>query len=317
MPVLVCLLLCAAANGCAARGETRLDAAPASRGNVPDSAHPSATPAAAASTPGESLETFMGKVRERASRAAPPAAVARTVEASDPALGAALALATLRPTSSTHRVVAREYMRVGILDKAHEHLTLAVTADPRDAAAWDGLARIWRDWGFPHLGLPDAYRALYFAPQSPVVRNTLGTILQALGRRQEARLRFEQALALDPGAAYALSNLCYGWLLDGDAGKASDACRGALRLQPDLAAAQNNLALAYEATGDLVAAEAAFETGGDRARALYNLGIVHLARRRYAEATKVLEEARALRPKSRQVDVMARRARDLAREGQP
>ena len=76
-----------------------------------------------------------------------------------------------------------------------------------EAAAWDGLARIWRDWGYPGLGLGDAHRAVWADPSSPVTRNTLGTILQLLGKTHEARDQFARAVALDPGAAYAHYNL--------------------------------------------------------------------------------------------------------------
>ncbi len=47
---------------------------------------------------------------------------------------------------------------------------------------------------------PDASRAVYYAPDSPVVHNTLGTVLQALGRRAEARAQYEKALAVDASA---------------------------------------------------------------------------------------------------------------------
>jgi Flp pilus assembly protein TadD len=219
----------------------------------------------------------------------------------------------MRPTAESHRAVAGEYVRLRILDKAHEHLGTAVAIDPRDAAAWDGMARIWRDWGVLHLGLADAYRALYFAPTSPIVHNTLGTVFQALGRHEQARAQYEKALRLDPTAAYALNNLCYSSLLDGRALEAMRTCRHALRLQPDLEAARNNLGLAYAAGGDLDAAEQAFASGGGRSQ--YNLGIVHLARRQYSEAVKAFEAAQKIRPGFRAAEAMARHARNRANGG--
>jgi Tfp pilus assembly protein PilF len=255
--------------------------------------------------PQDSLEVFMGKVRAQAERTR-PANLAKTIEGRDAAVAAALLAVSVHPSAATHRAVAREYLRLGILDVAHEHLSAAVAIDPRDAAAWDGLARIWRDWGLPHLALPDAYRALYFAPESPVVHNTLGTVLQALGRRAEARAQYEKALALDVTAAYALTNLCYGWVLEGEAVKATDACRQALRLQPDLDAARNNLALAYDAGGDRSSAVELFASTGNQGRAEYNVGLVLLARRRYPEALKAFEAAQALRPRFRAAEAMAR-----------
>jgi tetratricopeptide (TPR) repeat protein len=265
--------------------------------------------------PHDSLETFIGKVRTLSTRARPPQSSVQTVEASDPALAAAFLRLAVRPTASSHRAVADEYARLGILDNAHEHLSAAVAIDPRDAAAWDRKARIWRDWGVLHLGLADAYRALYFAPESPIVHNTLGTIFQALGRHQEARARYEKALQVDATAGYALNNLCYSWLLDGQALEAVRACDRALQLQPRLEAARNNLALAYAVSGNLDAAQQVFASAGERGRAEYNLGIVHLARRQYSEAAKAFEAAQKIRPGFRAAEAMARQARNRANWG--
>lgn len=251
----------------------------------------------------------METVRARSMHARPGTEWARTVEASEPALAEALRAVAAAPSSATHRAVATQYVRLRVLDVAHQHFTSAVALDPMDAASWDGLARIWRDWGFPHLALPDAYRAVYYAPDSPMAHNTLGTIFQALGRRSEARAHYERALALDATAAYALTNLCYGWVLEGQAAKATEACRHALRLRPDLEPARNNLALAYELAGDAPAARATFAVAGDQARAAYNEGILHLARRRYRDALNAFNQALAARPTFGAAESLARQAR--------
>ena len=60
--------------------------------------------------------------------------------------------------------LAQAYVRAGILDQGYEHFVAALRLNPRMSAAWDGKARIWRDWGFPHLGLGDAYRAVSADP---------------------------------------------------------------------------------------------------------------------------------------------------------
>ena len=146
-------------------------------------------------------ERFAGRVHGQGARQVRAGAAGEQSRANHRSFGSEFAAALLavstQPTAANHRAVAARYVRLGILDQAHEHFSAAVALDPADAASWDGLARIWRDWGFPHLGLPDAYRAVYHAPDSPIVHNTLGTVLQALGRRAAARAKFEQALALD------------------------------------------------------------------------------------------------------------------------
>jgi Flp pilus assembly protein TadD len=298
---IACSATVLAAAGCgAARGAAR----------PPDP--PTSTVDVRGQSAADSLQTFIGKVRTLSAEARPPRTSVQTVEASDRALAAALLAAVVAPGGATHRAVADEYMRLGILDKAHEHLSAAVALDPQDAAAWDRMARLWRDGGLPHLGLGDAYRGLYFAPSSPVAHNTVGTVLQALGRHKEARAAYEQALQLDATAAYAVNNLCYSWLIEGNARAAVQACSRALLMQPNLEAARNNLALAYAISGNIDAAEQAFASGGERARAQYNLGVLHLARRRYTEAVKAFEIAQTSRPGFQAAETLARYARQQA-----
>jgi len=135
-------------------------------------------------------------------------AIGVTVEAQDPALAAALVRLALIPTPEHHRGVADEYRRLQVLDAAFDHLSAATRLDPRDAAAYDARARIWRDWGFPELGMGDSARAVFYAPRSAAAHNTRGTLLAATGLTEEARREFEAALALDPDASFARANLC-------------------------------------------------------------------------------------------------------------
>jgi Flp pilus assembly protein TadD len=295
-----CLLLCLGLIGCAGIRAPRLTPGPSNGGAS------SATIAAA--PPQDSLETFMRKVRALSEEARPPRVAATTVEGHDRRLAVALAAAAAQPSPETFRMVADEYHRLGVADRAHEYLNRALALNPRDAVTLDALARMWRDWGFAHLGLADAYRALYYAPSWAVARNTLGTIFQALGRRDLARVQYELALQLDPSAAYALNNLCYGWILEGDNRRAAAACLRALELDPGLTAASNNLGLAYAAAGDLEAARVAFDRSGDRPSALYNLGIAYLAKRRYSESVTAFQAAQAARPAMRLAAVRARQA---------
>jgi tetratricopeptide (TPR) repeat protein len=234
-----------------------------------------------------------------------------TVEGNDAELTAALMTVKARPSALNHRRVAELYLRHGLKDVAHEHFAAAVKLDPRDAVSFDGLARIWRDWGFANLALPDATRAVYFAPQSAVAQNTLGTVLQVLGRRAEARAAYEKALSLDANAGYALTNLCYGWALEGQADKAVNACQQALRVGPGMQAARNNLAIAYELNGDSERAAEVLAESGDAARAAYNTGILHLAARRYPEALQSFSKAITLRGRFAAAELMARQTRQL------
>ncbi len=139
----------------------------------------------------------------------PVRSMGSTIESQDPALSEALVQLQLVPSAAHHRTVAAEYRRLRIDDAAFDHLTAATRLEPDDAAAYDERARIWRDWGFPNLGMGDAARAVFYAPKSAAAHNTRGTLLIATGHLEAARRDFERALTIDPGAAFAAANLCW------------------------------------------------------------------------------------------------------------
>ena len=241
----------------------------------------------------DSLETAIGKIRELSARAQPRPRQAQgsTLESSDPELSAALLALRAMPGPETNRRVAEEYARLGVFDAAHRHYRVALAFDPRDAATHDGLARLWRDARLPALALADAHRAVYHAPWSAAARNTLGTVLQALGHEREAKNAYEIALAIQPGAAYALNNLGYLSLMDGDAATAIRYCRLAIDADARLVAARHNLALSYAAAGRMDLAREALREAGSVARASYNEGVINLSLRQPAAALAAFEAA--------------------------
>jgi tetratricopeptide (TPR) repeat protein len=245
---------------------------------------------------------------------APSKMMAATLEVQDGRLAAALLAVAAAPRAETYRHLAREYRRLGVLDKAHEHFSNAVTADPTDATAYDALARIWRDWGAAPLGLADAYRAVHHAPQSAAAANTLGTLLQAVGRLEDAQQWYARAVALDPAAWYALNNLCYIAVLSREAA-AVNICHAAVAGAPGVKAkvAQNNLALAHVAAGDRAGAKAWFRRAGEPATASYNYGIAMMATGSFKEATAAFEEALRADPQFTMAAMRARQASLAAR----
>jgi tetratricopeptide (TPR) repeat protein len=227
-------------------------------------------------------------------------------------LSSARLLLSVSPVAGSHRRVATAYMRLGVLDAAYDHFKAALRLEPSDAASFDGLARVWRDWGLSKLGLGDAYRAIYYAPTSPAVYNTLGTILQRLGQTAGAQAAFEAALRRDPHAAYALNNLCYMQFLQGYVAQAIASCRSALEEQPDLAAAHNNLGLAYWLEGDRTSATGSFASTGGPGAVRFNTGIALLGSRQYWQAAQAFDDAGTLAPALPLARQRARQARTLA-----
>ena len=134
---------------------------------------------------------------------------AANLEGGDSRLQAALALVRQSPALATHLAVAEEYRRLGIFDRAYDHLQEGARFDEHNAAINDAMARTWRDWGVPAMALSSAHRAVYAAPRSAIARHTLGTVLFALGRRGDAERAFRDVVSLDPSAWYGWQNLCH------------------------------------------------------------------------------------------------------------
>ena len=76
----------------------------------------------------------------------------------------------------------------------------------------------------------------------------------------------------------------------------STECTAALQLDPSLAAARNNLALAFAASGRMDLARAQFLDAGDRASGLYNTGIAYLASGDERNALAAFDAASRARP---------------------
>lgn len=247
------------------------------------------------------------------------ASLGTAVESTDPDLAHALLAERLLPSAEAHLQVAREYFRLQVLDTAQARVERALARDPRLAAAHDLNARIYREWGQPAAALTHAHRALYFAPGSGSSRNTLGTILMALGRFAEARAAFLEAAAVPATAAWALSNACYLEFRRGNLGEARRRCEEAVKVDPTFQTAHNNLGLVHAATGNLQGGHDAFLAGGDPATASFNLGVVHLAARRYSDAAAAFAIAAEIRPgftaaKSRAHEARMLALRDKARQ---
>lgn len=150
--------------------------------------------------------------RSRATRG--PRLVARessglaTLEATSPLLRERLAALGAAPSVEGYLAVASAYRAHSVYDRAFDYLTEGLQRYPREAPLHDATARMWRDWGFPDRALRHAHLAVRYAPASAETHNTLGTVLWALSARAAAAGAFAEAVALDPGAAYAADNLC-------------------------------------------------------------------------------------------------------------
>ena len=267
-----------------------------------------------ATAPAPGLQEVTRKIRELQERATPhrKTSLLPTLESQNPQLAAALMRLALLPSAESHRMAAEAYLEAGVADFAFRHYQRALGTAPCDSASFEGLARIWRNWGRPDLGLGDAHRAIYCRPHSASAYNTLGTVLEALGQRKEARTALEFALRLDPKAAFAHNNLCFIAIRDGDGAGAQPACERALELEPGMMTARTNLALALAMQGQMQRAEAVLLEASDRGRGQFNLGILRMSVGNYAAAAKAFDAAAAAKPSSGDAWRRANQARQLA-----
>ena len=171
---------------------------------------------------------------------------------SDPVLAAALLPLAVHETADESSLVAAAYRNAGVLDYAYRHYQRALEAR---AVRQRCTTRAWRGCGgtgaCPTWRWATRYRAIHCQPKSASAHNTLGTVLQSLGQhaKREARLRASAARSTR-SAAFALNNLCYLALPEGNGAAAQQACERALALDPTTASRRGtNLALAYAHAG--------------------------------------------------------------------
>ena len=128
----------------------------------------------------------------------------------------------------------------------------------------------------------------------------LGAVLAALGKRDEAVIANQRAVALAPTDAEAHSNL--GATLK-ELGRLEDAeasHRQAIAIKPEYAPAYNNLGITLQELGKLKDAEASYRTAivlqPDYLEAYYNRGVILQELGRLGEAESSYRQAVALKP---------------------
>ena len=188
--------------------------------------------------PSNSLEEWREKMAALPTPSAPSPAGTRptaqsvsSLEATSPRLQRALHDLALAPTTEHYLATAHAYLAEGVRDRAYDYLAAGLERDRRSTALHDATARLWRDWGMYDRALRAAHAAVYFSPRSAEARNTLGTVLWALGQRTEAGQAFREAADLAPEAWYAWQNLCQVALTADRTRTASTYCQHAAQLK--------------------------------------------------------------------------------------
>jgi tetratricopeptide (TPR) repeat protein len=253
--------------------------------------------------PPSALAQYIAKVRSASAPPPPKRPPIQTIEQLDPQLASALAALQLDHSPANYRDVAAQYARLHIVDAADKYLTTAIEIDRDDPASYDARARLFRDAGFPGMGLGDAYRTWNLSPTAEAA-TTMGTLFEGMKQLNHAREWYRKALTLSPDAWYALNNICHLDTLEARR-TAVLSCTRALAAAPGSAVAQNNLALAFAVAGDLEKAREHFAAAGDGSAAAYNMGIIYMAKRQFEDAATEFRAAWQANPSKRVADRLA------------
>ena len=196
---------------------------------------------------------------------------------------------------------ALAHHRAGRWDQAEAGYRRLLRLEPHngDARHLLGVLAFQRGDGRRALELIDS--AIQRQP-SPLFYQTRGSVLQALGRLQEALRAFERSLELHPANAQAWVYAGNIHVKEGRWESALACFERAVALAPDWAEAHNNLGLAHSRLGHGEAAQQALERAvalrPDLVEAWANLGNLLRQRGSPLQAVACLERAVALNPAS-------------------
>jgi len=186
-------------------------------------------------------------------------------------------------------------------EQARKYFEQAIALDPGYADAHAGVAGAWLDLTqYSTLPLTEALpkahaeatKALALDPDNVYALITLANIDATEGRSDEAEAGYERALKLDP--SNAIAHLDYALMLPLRQSLAESL--EAVRLDPERATAQNNLALAYLDLGEyrnaLPAAQALMRVAPDSADSAFLLAVNYALLNRVEDAVKVFDQAK-------------------------
>jgi serine/threonine-protein kinase len=185
--------------------------------------------------------------------------------------------------------------------RASEAIQSALALDPDDPDVRVSLASVYAETGKNEDAIREYREALKRRPTNDVAHRKLAVALRNQGRSEEALQEYQQALAIRPN--YFLNNSALGvfYYRRGQYAEAAIAFQRVTQNQPDSAWGFINLGAAYLKGGDNERALENFERAiaiAPDEMAYSNVGAIHYAEGRYAEAARAFSEAIRLGPKN-------------------
>lgn len=205
------------------------------------------------------------------------------------------AAAVAPPKAEDLKIAALDYVLLDDYDDAVRWLQRALQSDDKDAEIWYSLGRARMMQGNYTAAEQAFHRALILAPTSVKAENNLGLTYEAENRNSEALAAYAAAIAwqqrIDHPSEQPLLN--YGTLLisQNRSAEAVTALESAARIAPANAKCHEQLARAYEQTGEMEKAqrqmEEAVRLDNGNARLHYQLGQMY---RHAGKATQAKDE---------------------------
>jgi Tfp pilus assembly protein PilF len=170
------------------------------------------------------------------------------------------AIAVTKDNYVAYNVLGGCLYRAGRLDEAIASFRTAIEIKPRSASAENNLGLALAHQGKLQEALRHYRLALEYSPAYPQAMINLGDALAREGKLDEAIHQYREALRRDPDLAPALNNLALVLLRKKNYAEAIIYYRQALAIAPHNAAAYKNLGLALAAQGDVQQAIGCLET---------------------------------------------------------
>lgn len=195
--------------------------------------------------------------------------------------------------------LARVSAQGGDLKLAQTQVGKALEIDPDYADALELRGDIYMTQGDRAKALADFSAAAGKASTHPMLRVKIGMLQQGAGKDAEAVTAYEEALKLDPRLAIALNNLAW---IDAERGKDLDLALSRAQQAVEIAPANpdfhDTLGWVHRARGELAEAERILSTAstmsGANADIHYHLGLVLRAQGKHDEAVRAFKQSVAL-----------------------
>jgi len=198
------------------------------------------------------------------------------------------------------QMMAESLVAVGRREEAARHYRAVLALDDANAGAHGALAQFLRQNGNTDEALHHLQRAIEIDPDNAEALNELGIVYEKQGDLERAADVYRRAVAANPDHAIAQFNLGMLLLRGGHALDAPPHLRQAVVFKPDLARAIVRRAGAFAESGDVDAAEAAFEAVADNTevalQARFNLAVFAERRGDREAATRAHERVLELEP---------------------